>query len=793
MNHSQNSEFEFHIENGPSDISHSHPMAEILYPLSDGFAINLSGSCFNLSSGDLIAINAGQSHIIVAPSEGLMCRLNFSQALLRKCTGKNYINFSCNSSVDHVSDFEPLKSLVQQMATRFIENDQKNDLFLTGLVYQFISMLYEHFSIPVREDDDNDDERIAHIIGYMESNYSLQPNLTELSGELHLSTAYLSRYFKSHFGVNFMDYLLKTRMDHAVDELISTEDSITQISISNGFSNSSAFNKHFRTIYHMTPSAYKKERQVSPSVPVNNSNAQIREKVQKYMINLKRKTEGEKEQELGISADASRKNLGSQSRNIMINGGAIGDLLVSSIQNHLLFLHKELKFRYIRIWNIHSEELQLRQGHESKILNFDKFDIVLDFLVQNGMKPFIDLGNKPRRIQKNPIEAVLTQERSTPYLGLSEFESVLTSLMDHLIVRYGKEEVASWRFELWDASWAKNKVGRFDYFTVIFPLAYRIIKSFSPDTLVGGSGMHLTHDSEVLIDGWSGAPIRPDFLSFYYYAYGEPTSTTFPESGGIRSQDPDDFIHKLTNMRQYIEKCGLSSCPIYITECGMTFSDRNFVNDSCIRSAYFIYNTIASLGKVDLIGTWLASDLFSTHYDSYRIFNGGTGLLSKDGICKPLFYAFTFLNRLGNEIIACGKNYILTGNGQRSYYFLYHNYKPLNFRYYQKNENEFRPDELPSLVENSDFLTIHTRLKNVTNGEYYCKIHRLNSQHGSALDEWKQFDYMDSMRPDDIEYIKSICTPQITNSRLEIRDGTLLFDLTLLGNEVTLVHIYPYR
>ena len=64
--------------------------------------------------------------------------------------------------------------------------------------------------------------------------------------------------------------------------------------------------------------------------------------------------------------------------------------------------------------------------------------------------------------------------------------------------------------------------------------------------------------------------------------------------------------------------------------------------------------------EAEIFGMWIATDWQCNSYSARRVINGGGGLVSKETIIKPIFYALKMLNRLGSKVIARGDNYIVT-------------------------------------------------------------------------------------------------------------------------------------
>ena len=71
---------------------------------------------------------------------------------------------------------------------------------------------------------------------------------------------YLVHAFKQYKGISPISYLIKLRIKHAKDLLITTNNSIAQISESCGFSSQSYFSQVFRKETGMTPNEFRKSR-----------------------------------------------------------------------------------------------------------------------------------------------------------------------------------------------------------------------------------------------------------------------------------------------------------------------------------------------------------------------------------------------------------------------------------------------------------------------------------------------------------------------------------------------------
>ncbi|SHM65390.1 hypothetical protein SAMN05444266_109359 [Chitinophaga jiangningensis] len=88
---------------------------------------------------------------------------------------------------------------------------------------------------------------------------NMAANLKEVSKELDLNPAYLSREFSKYFdNMSYGDYMRKLRIDKAISLIETSDYSLTEIAYLTGFSDQSHFTRIFRLHTGTTPSDYKK-------------------------------------------------------------------------------------------------------------------------------------------------------------------------------------------------------------------------------------------------------------------------------------------------------------------------------------------------------------------------------------------------------------------------------------------------------------------------------------------------------------------------------------------------------
>ena len=84
-------------------------------------------------------------------------------------------------------------------------------------------------------------------------------NLKEISKELHVHPAYLSREFSKYFDdLTFGNYIRKLRIEKAIDLLHSSPYALVEIAYLTGFSDQSHFTRIFKKVTGQNPSSYRK-------------------------------------------------------------------------------------------------------------------------------------------------------------------------------------------------------------------------------------------------------------------------------------------------------------------------------------------------------------------------------------------------------------------------------------------------------------------------------------------------------------------------------------------------------
>lgn len=99
---------------------------------------------------------------------------------------------------------------------------------------------------------------VEFVKKYIKQNYSAEIQLEDLAQVAHISSSYLSTLFKEKTGTSFTDYLIKYRLNQAVQLLTSRPSlKLKEIASFVGYQDYAQFNKIFKKHMGMSPSEYK--------------------------------------------------------------------------------------------------------------------------------------------------------------------------------------------------------------------------------------------------------------------------------------------------------------------------------------------------------------------------------------------------------------------------------------------------------------------------------------------------------------------------------------------------------
>jgi xylan 1,4-beta-xylosidase len=404
----------------------------------------------------------------------------------------------------------------------------------------------------------------------------------------------------------------------------------------------------------------------------------------------------------------------------VVGAGRAAEGLRADWQRDLSVVHRECGFKYIRFHGLLQDELGVysedREGRP--VYNFQYVDALYDAILNIGFKPFVELSFMPQTLSSSAKTVFWWKGNITPPKDYDKWRQLIQALVQHWTSRYGVAEVKQWYFEVWnepnlDIFWSGDQA---EYFK-LYEVTARAIKSVSPDYRVGGPATagHAWTSETIGFAAKNGVAL--DFISTHDYGV---KGIGFDE-GGQQLQlitDPDAIIGGVRNVRAQIAKSPMPKLPLHYTEWSTSYSPRDPVHDSYISAPYILSKLKGTEGYAESMSYWTFTDIFEENGPVPSPFHGGFGLLNFQGLRKPAFYAYQFLNRLGDVEIASSDSESWACRDARGAQLLFWNYTPPLTK---ESDQKFFARDQPA----KNFGPVRVLFKSLPPGSYQMNIYRV--------------------------------------------------------------------
>jgi xylan 1,4-beta-xylosidase len=313
----------------------------------------------------------------------------------------------------------------------------------------------------------------------------------------------------------------------------------------------------------------------------------------------------------------------------------------------------ELGFRYLRFHAIFHDVLgTVHVVNGRTTYDWTGIDRLYDNLLARNIKPFVELGFTPQALATSG-NSVFYWKGNTSHPRPDAWRDLVDAFAHHIEARYGAPEVRSWFFEVWNEP---NLAGFWEgadqqaYFQ-LYDLTSRTLKAVDPALRVGGPATagaawipeFLAHVKQ------SGAPI--DFVTAHTYGVDGGFLDEHGKADTKLSPSPDAIVGDIRRTREQIQQSAFPGLPLYFTEWSTSYTPRDPVHDAYISAPYILSKVRACQGLLQGMSYWTYTDLFEESGPPPSSFHGGFGLLTRDGIRKPAFFAYKYLNALQGQSI----------------------------------------------------------------------------------------------------------------------------------------------
>ncbi len=284
--------------------------------------------------------------------------------------------------------------------------------------------------------------------------------------------------------------------------------------------------------------------------------------------------------------------------NVCVGAGRANEGLRAGWREHLKLSVGKCGFQYLRFHGLfHDDMFVYREAEDgTPVYNWQYIDDLFDFMLDTGIRPFVELGFCPKDLATETGTTMWWQGHGSPPNDYGKWCDLVEAFVRHCIARYGLEEVRQWYFEVWN----EPNLGPFfrgtrtQYFE-LYKVTAETIKAIDPELPVGGpatsnfvpdarfdgeeedTSKQTTFDVDDLdaLD-WKGVWVE-EFLAFcakeklpvdFISTHPYPTDFALDGHGEVRgrSRGVDSTRQDLTWLRRVVDNSSYPDAEIHLTE-----------------------------------------------------------------------------------------------------------------------------------------------------------------------------------------------------------------------------------
>jgi xylan 1,4-beta-xylosidase len=317
---------------------------------------------------------------------------------------------------------------------------------------------------------------------------------------------------------------------------------------------------------------------------------------------------------------------------------------------------------YVRFHAILHDEVGVydedASGHA--VYNFSYVDQIYDGVRAQGVRPFVEISFMPKKLAaRDVVQEFFYHPNDSPPKDYTKWDALMKAFAEHLIARYGLDEVSQWYFEVWNEPnigfWAGDP--KQETYWELYDHTAADLKAVSPRLRVGGPATAASAWVDAFLKHCADKHVPVDFASTHVYG-NDSAKDVF----GTNEQIPRDKMvcRAVKKVHEQIQASPFPKMPLIWSEFNASYMNEPAVTDALYMGPWMAQTIGDCDGLVDIMSYWTFSDVFEEQGVVKTPFYGGFGLIAAGSIPKPSFNAFKVLHRLGDQRLASDANVLVT-------------------------------------------------------------------------------------------------------------------------------------
>ncbi|MDF7807737.1 helix-turn-helix domain-containing protein [Pontiellaceae bacterium B12219] len=262
-----------------TEIEHSHDFCELVIVAQGQGLQSLEGMDLPITAGDVFLLQGRQRHFfhdrkdlilynvmyspeqLALPENELRCMPGYCAMFMLEPTYRQQHRFASRLHLKRVQ-LAHVQAICDEMEKECLTKSPGFEIVLRAKLLELIA----YFSRAYTRGNSTEAQallRVGDVIGAVENNYSKDWKLDELARIGHMSSSSLLTIFRKATGQTPIDYLVRLRIQRAMELLRQTDASITEIAFQVGFNDSNYFTRQFRKASGIPPRQFRVQNRPS--------------------------------------------------------------------------------------------------------------------------------------------------------------------------------------------------------------------------------------------------------------------------------------------------------------------------------------------------------------------------------------------------------------------------------------------------------------------------------------------------------------------------------------------------
>ena len=473
--------------------------------------------------------------------------------------------------------------------------------------------------------------------------------------------------------------------------------------------------------------------------------------------------------------------------NECIGAGRANEGLRADWQQQLTMLQNDVNFKYIRFHGLLHDDMRVYTEDKKTgepIYNWQYIDRLYDFLLSIKIRPFVEFGFMPSDLAAGTKTIFWWKGNVSKPKSYEKWNALIKNLVQHWKERYGEEEVRKWYFEVWNEPDLKGFFDgtQEDYFE-LYANTVNSVKSVSAAYRVGGPATSATKWVADFLSYCDKNKVPVDFVSTHDYG----TTSVLDEFGTKKQQLKsvrDTIAKDVKAVKGLINASAFKSAELHFTEWNTSPSSRDPIHDTYQNAAYILHVLKKASANANSMSYWTFTDIFEEAGPGQTPFHGGFGLINLQDIKKPSYYAYQFLNELGNTELVNADESSYACKSSAGLQFLIWDYTH-PYKNYSYNQDYFNVEH-PATPKNS----VQLRVDKVVNGSYLLKIYKVGYQQNDPYTEYLKMGKPSQITKAQESKLKQLSAGKaILTKAVKVVNGRISYDMKLNENEIVFIKL----